>query len=304
MNKNFYKNEIDHGSLMSALNELGAKYDNLYMTTIGSSILGRTIPAVRLGEGEKKLLYVGTHHGMERITTGILIHFLEELCEYFSSDKSLYGVDPEYIFKTRCIYMVPMLNPDGAQISIYGADKTNILYDRLLRMNSQSEDFSHWQANARGVDLNHNYNAGFSEYKKIERELGYDTPGPTRYSGEYPESEPEVAALCSLIRTLAPFKYIFTFHTQGEEIYSGYNGHEPKGSLRTAKALAHASGYSHTRPSEKPADYGGLKDWYVAQYDLPAFTIECGKGKNPLPKEELISIYITLRKMLFKTLIL
>ena len=39
---------------------------------------------------------------------------------------------------------------------------------RGLKYNQQSDDFSHWQANARGVDLNHNYDSGFYEYKKIE----------------------------------------------------------------------------------------------------------------------------------------
>ena len=53
-------------------------------------------------------------------------------------------------------------------------------------------DFTHWQANARGVDLNHNYDAGFLEYKQIEAEQGILGGGPTRYSGECPESEPEV----------------------------------------------------------------------------------------------------------------
>ena len=173
--------------------------------------------------------------------------------------------------------MIPMLNPDGVELGT--------------------------QANANGVDLNHNYDAGFEEYKKIEKELGITGPAPTRYSGEHPESEPETQAICSFIRTLEPIKYLFTFHTQGEEIYSGYNGYEPKNSRRTAEALCRYSGYTHTLP-EKAASYGGLKDWYVKEFDLPAYTIECGKGENPLPLTDLGNIYITLRKMLFHTLTL
>lgn len=302
MDKNFYKNEIDHTAVLYGLSKLAQKYSELFLTTIGSSVMGKPIPAARIGTGEKKLLYVGCHHGMERITSAILIKFMQELCEHFSSGNMIYGIHPDYIFKTRTVYVIPMVNPDGAQIQLHGVDKDNIMYDRLFAMN-RCDDFTHWQANIRGVDLNHNYNSGFNEYKNIEKELGIEGGCATRYSGQYPESEPETAAVCGFIRALAPFKYVFSFHTQGEEIYSGCRGYEPKGSLRTARTLARHSGYTLAEP-QNAAAYGGLKDWYIEQYDAPAYTIECGKGENPLPPCELGNIYIALRKMLFHTLTL
>ncbi len=268
-------NYYSHETLLSELTGLAKSYPEIKMTTVGHSVMGKPLPALKIGEGNVKLLYVGTHHGLESITSALLMKFLSELCKCFESRNMIYGIDPRYIFETRCIYMIPMLNPDGVELG--------------------------QQANANGVDLNHNYDAGFKEYKKIEKELGITGPAPTRYSGEHPESEPETKAICSFIRALAPFKYIFTFHTQGEEIYSGYNGYEPKNSVRVAKALARYSGYTHTVP-EKAASYGGLKDWYVKEFDLPAYTIECGKGENPLPMTDLSGIYITLRKMMFHTL--
>ncbi len=264
-----------HETLLSELTTLAKRYPEIKMTTIGHSVKGKPLPALKIGRGDVKLLYVGTHHGLESITSALLIKFLRELCMYFEKGNMIYGIDPRYVYETRCIYMIPMLNPDGIELCT--------------------------QANANGVDLNHNYDAGFEEYKKIEKELGIEGPCPTRYSGNYPESEPETRAICSFIRALVPFKYIFTFHTQGEEIYSGWQGHEPKNSYRTAQALARYSGYRHTDP-EQAASYGGLKDWYVREFDLPAYTIECGRGENPLPTSELSNIYITLRKMLFHTL--
>lgn len=270
-------NAYTHQTLLTELTSLAKKYPKIKMTTIGHSVKGKPLPALKIGEGNVKLLYIGTHHGLESITSALLMKFLTELCECFENRNMIYGMDPQYIYETRCIYMIPMLNPDGVEMG--------------------------HQANARGVDLNHNYNAGFEEYKKIEKELGISGPAPTRYSGEAAESEPETQAICSFIRTLVPFKYIFSFHTQGEEIYSGYNGHEPKNSYRTAKALARYSGYIHTDP-EKAASYGGLKDWYVKEFDLPAYTIECGRGQNPLPMSELSGIYIALRKMMFHSLII
>lgn len=261
--------------LLSELTSLAKAYPEIKMTTIGHSVKGKPIPAIKIGKGDVKLLYVGTHHGLESISSALLMKFLSELCGHFEKRNIIYGIDPYYIYETRCIYMIPMLNPDGVELKR--------------------------QSNANGVDLNHNYDAGFEEYKKLEKELGIEGPAPTRYSGEHPESEPETRAICSFIRSLAPFKYLFTFHTQGEEIYSGYNGYEPKSSVNVAKTLSRCSGYIHALP-ENAASYGGLKDWYVKEFDLPAYTIECGKGENPLPLTDLSNIYITLRKMLFTTL--
>lgn len=273
MEKNFYT----HNDMISALNDLAREHPQLLLSTLGNSVNGRPIAGARIGVGNVRLLYVGTHHGLESITSALLIKFLSELCSHFSNGKMIYGIDPEYIFKTRCIYFVPMLNPDGVDL--------------------------HRQANANGVDLNHNYDAGFEEYKHIEKELGITPQNTSRYSGISPESEPETKALCKFIREAAPFKYIFSFHSQGEEIYSGYRGYEPKNSRRSALALARHSGYTLAYP-EEIASYGGLKDWYVKEFDLPAYTIEIGKGENPLPIACLKDIYINLRKMLFMSLIL
>ena len=85
-------------------------------------------------------------------------------------------------------------------------------------MKMSGKDLSRWQANARGVDLNHNYDAGFYEYKKLEEEKGI-VAGATRYSGEHPFSEPETAYLSSFIRFTESLSMIMTFHSSSEEIY-------------------------------------------------------------------------------------
>ena len=59
---------------------------------------------------------------------------------------------------------VPMLNPDGVSLSLHGLtqDIPAELRRNLIRANGGSEEFrGRWQANARGVDLNHNYDAAF-----------------------------------------------------------------------------------------------------------------------------------------------
>ena len=53
---------------------------------------------------------------------------------------------------------------------------------------------------------------------------------------------------------------------------------------------------SHT---DGTASYGGLTDWYINEYGKPSFTLECGKGENPLPISQILPIYTRLREVLF-----
>ena len=91
---------------------------------------------------------------------------------------------------------------------------------------------------------------------------------------------------------------ILTLHTQGEEIYYTSGGYAPPGAKQIAAQLGRLSGYTVSEP-EGLASYGGLTDWFIKEFDRPSFTIECGKGENPLPESRYFNIYAGLREMLF-----
>ncbi len=289
---------MDHERMMRILNDMVERYSFLSFSYLGESILGRGIPMITLGEGAKAILYVGAHHGMEWMTTWLLLRMIEEYCALYQSGGSLFGYDIRYLFSSRRIYIVPMLNPDGVAYQIHGVAQENPLYDRLLSMNGGSTDFSQWQANARGVDLNHNYNAGFVEYKRLEAEQGILGGAPTRYSGESPESEPEVGFLCNFLRYHEEIRMVISLHTQGEEIYYTGMGNITPQSFRLACSFARMCGYTVREP-EGMATYGGLTDWCINSLAIPAFTVECGKGRNPLPFSDCFHIYTQIRQMLF-----
>lgn len=275
------------------------RYPFFELSYLGKSLLGRAIPRVRIGNGRAALLYVGAHHGMEWITAALLTRFLGDLCQAIDGGRRVTGVCPRELLETHTLWFVPMLNPDGVAYQIHGVDADNPLYERLLEMNGGSADFSHWQANARGVDLNHNYDAGFAEYKALEAENGIFGPAPTRYSGISPESEAEVSLLCNFIRFYRDdLRGVMTLHTQGEEIYYRSGGITPPKSLHAAKRLAFLTGYTLS-DAEGLASFGGLCDWCVRSLGLPAFTVECGRGTNPLPFSALSTIYIRMRQALF-----
>lgn len=258
---------------------------------IGNSYLGKNINLIKIGNGSHKVIYIGAHHAMEWLTSVILMRFTEDFCKSYIFGEKIYGYDPEYILKHRTIYIVPMLNPDGVDLVINGLNKDNPISSRLISINGNSDDFSRWQANARGIDLNHNYDADFDLLKKIEVHEGITEPCATRYGGEYPESEPETASLASFIRSEPDIAVLAALHTQGEEIYWRYKDIIPPKAKTLANLIAKTTKYKLEYPEEEIASYGGCKDWFISKFNRPGFTIECGKGKNPLPITDFVSIY-------------
>ena len=166
---------------------------------------------------------------------------------------------------------MPMVNPDGAAVSQGLLPKITAIYENLRRMNGWNDIYRSWQANANGVDLNHNYDADFSQI---------EPHGPSRCAGRYPESEPETRAVVNFVRS-ENFDMVICLHSQDEVIYHGFKGFYPKGSAEIAAAMAKISGYAVEEP-EKTASFGGMKDWFVDKFKRPGFTVEVGKGKNPI----------------------
>ncbi len=288
---------FDYSTLMQCISEMIDRYKFLKLDYLGNTILGRGIPVLTLGGGSRRVLYVGAHHGMEWMTSMLLVRFIADFCTFYESGSRIGKTSPRAVFGTHTLTIIPMLNPDGVEYQIHGIEKDNPLADRLSHM-CENADFSHWQANARGVDLNHNYNADFFEYKKLEAEAGIDGGCVTRYSGEMPESEPEVSALCNWIRFQTNLRGVMTLHTQGEEIYYKTDGACPTGSEAVARRLSNLTGYRLAEPIGAAA-YGGLTDWCIQKFGIPSFTMECGEGENPLPYSQFFPTYATLRQALF-----
>lgn len=293
-----YDKPLDFALMMEYLGIFTERYDFLEMNFPIRSLLGKGIPMIKLGEGKNSVIYIASHHASEWLCSVVLLRFINEYCELYKNKRKIYNIDIAELYERKSIYIVPMLNPDGVDIAINGIDESNILYDRLLSMNGGSRDFSHWKANARGVDLNHNYNAGFMEYKKLEMKEGIYGGGPTRYSGESAESEPETGNLCNFIRFNENINMAITLHSQGEEIYYSSGETLAKRSYEIAKYFSRLSGYSLAK-ADGLAAYGGFTDWFIKELGKPSFTIECGKGENPLPLEDYFPIYTHLREILF-----
>ena len=86
-------------------------------------------------------------------------------------------------------------------------------------------------------------------------------------------------------------------HSQGEELFWQYGDNTPKSSEMMAKILADSCGYRLV-DNDGLYSHGGFKDWFIEEFSAPGFTMEIGKGENPLPKEELYSIYADIEEAL------
>lgn len=270
------------------------RYEFLQRFSVGKSVAGRDIPAVKFSSGESYTLFAAAFHGSEHITSNICLMLLEDFAAAYDSRTSIEGINIRKALEGRGIIFLPRVNPDGCEISIFGSVCAG---NRAGEITKQcGGDFSHWNANLRGVDINHNFDADFDDVKEAELKAGIYAAGPSKFGGTRPESEPETAALVSLCEE-ENIHHVCALHTQGEVIYWGYKDHCLSRCRQMAQILAATSGYALDVPQGTAAG-GGFKDWFVSRFDRPGFTLEMGRGSNPLPIDRALEIYLKAREML------
>lgn len=81
--------------------------DKLFVETIGESVLEAPIYGLKIGNGSKRILMWSQMHGNESTTTKAIFDLLNTLLD----DKSSF----EHILDACTLYIIPILNPDGAK---------------------------------------------------------------------------------------------------------------------------------------------------------------------------------------------
>lgn len=271
----------DYNTLVTDIKNITDDYGFIDTFSIGQSVMGKDIPCLKFGTGEKKLFIGGAYHGLEYLTSAFLMKFLSGFTVAFMTKNPFFGYNVKKLYKKVTVYILPMVNPDGVDIAIHGLDITNPYHRDLISLVGIHSFNNVWQANVRGVDLNHNYDAKWS--------MVIDHPSPSKHGGEYPESEPETKAVTEFI-TDNDIDMVLAFHSQGSEIYYDFDGMAGEKSRKLAKKMAKESGYAVCIPTGTAA-YGGCKDWFIKKFGRDGFTVEIGKGKNPLPLSMFDDVY-------------
>lgn len=138
------------------LNSLKKLYPFLEIGSIGSSVLGNSIPFVKLGSGSKQVFYSASFHANEWITSPVLMKFLADFCYCYKNNLKIYGYSARDIFNSCSIFIVPMVNPDGVNL-VTGelkSDSPSFIFARNIASNFPNIPFvDGWKANIRGESL-------------------------------------------------------------------------------------------------------------------------------------------------------
>lgn len=277
------KQTYSYETMVNDLRRLQSVYPFIRNTSIGNSVLGKSIPEIRIGTGPKRVHYNASFHANEWITTPVVMTFLNDYLLSVTNQTPIRGLFTLPLYQQSTLSIVPMVNPDGVTLVQQGPPAIEPWRTRVVEWNNGSTDFSGWKANIRGVDLNDQFPANWD----LERARNPKTPGPRDYGGERPLSEPEAIAMADLTKE-RDFAWVLAFHTQGKVIYWGYQGLEPPESKAMANEFSRVSGYV---PVQTLESYAGYKDWFIQDWRRPGFTVELGSGINPLPISQFDEIY-------------
>ena len=263
---------MNYSELLENLKLLDKEYK---VRVIGKSIFRRKIFAVEkiLNKSFSTAIFLAGIHARENISSDLIFEMIKN--KLF--DK---------INNFNLAFLV-MVNPDGVEIQSGGISKFLKKHQKkLIKMNGDSLDFSMWKANARGVDINNNFDARWGT------NVNSLIPSSHGFIGRRPASEKETKAIVRYTRKKKPFITI-SYHTKGEEIYFNFfqEGKRLKRDEKIAKRFAESTGYKVVNVEN--CSSGGYKDWCVEKLKIPALTIELGNDElvHPIQKDKLGEIF-------------
>ncbi len=244
----------------------------IHLDSIGSSVEGRPILAVKIGgrddsPARPNVLFLGTHHAREWVATAVAMKLIRYLSDSLAPA----------VRDARDIWVIPVQNPDGYQYTF--------TTDRLWRKNRRANPDGTY-----GVDPNRNY-PGFWGFD----DLGSSpTPGAETYRGTAPASEPETQAIVAF-HAAHPPAVVVSYHSYGGLLLHPY-GFQP-GQIAADRPVFETLGGTDLRPAVRdsvpgsPLAYyhpgpgwnlyptnGEYTDWVYHTYGTIAFTAELTSG--------------------------
>lgn len=266
---NIYDEKYSYADLSRDIKKMAKFYqDVMELSVMAKTADNNNVYCIRLGnaDAKKKILIQSTMHAREWLNSQLVMKMAERCCKYYYSGK-YNGKAYSKLFNKVCVYIVPMLNPDGVNISQYGLARIKSPSLRKLVKRLGRGSYRRWKANARGVDLNRNFSAGFRKGNSKGTKRGREG-----YSGPYAFSERETKALVKLINQIKP-KAVINYHEAGRVIY-----YMKYSSL--TRLVRQKTGYRLIRESISGAN-GSLGD-YLTRKGIAWCTPETCSGTAPV----------------------
>jgi carboxypeptidase T len=264
----------NYSELLSAMRAIQSMNPDItVLRSIGKSVEGRDLWALHINTTPESLqtgksnkpgaIYMGTHHAREHVSTEMAWRWAEHLLKN-REDPTIAA-----LLDSRDIWIIPLVNPDGAEADTDGG---TYHYWRKNRRASGSKVF--------GVDLNRNYG-----FKWGTGGSSSDTSSEV-YKGTEPFSEPETQAVRDFVRSQTNTKVLLTFHSFSELILYPW-GHtfdhvgEKIGTVRDyqvfkkmAETMAQWNRYTPQQASDMYIASGDTTDWAYGELGIFAFTFE------------------------------
>ena len=234
----------------------------LSLYSIGESVLGNEIPLLRLGSGERRILWVGGVHGRELVTGAYLLMIAEYYANayYGLNDFGRFSADEvRSLLREFTVYIIPIANPDGVDIAIANGD-SNVRVDNRAT----------WRNNANGVDLNRNFPFDW-EHNSSDTTVS----NHLFFRGESAGSEPETIALMELTKSV-DFEHLVTVHVAGQVIaWRDNNNGEIPGDRELARTISRVTGYYMRAPTAVARNgwAGGFENWFRYHFNRPGVYI-------------------------------
>lgn len=260
----------NYAEMTEALGAMAAaNRDIATVVSIGKTIEGRDIWALHINttpasirhhrSNKPGIVYMGAHHAREHLSVEIPLMFGAYLLQYRNHQAVA------RLLATRDIWIIPMVNPDGAEYDIATGKY------RMWRKNRRQNDNGTF-----GVDLNRNYGYGWG--------TGGSSSNPSSdvYMGKAPFSEPETQAIKNFIEQLPNIRVLLSFHTFSELILYPWGGkYDPVPDAKdraTFEAMASTmAGWNKYKPQQASDLYiasGDTVDWAYATRRIFGFTFE------------------------------
>jgi len=260
----------DYDQSHAALESVAAKYPKIAkVLSLGKSLEGRDIWAIRLSSNPiddslPTAVFLGCHHAREYLSAEVPLRLAEHLADH-------YGTDPiiQNLLDHREVWIAPVINPDGLQ---YDLTKPGTLYWRKNRRFLGK----YFGSDVFGVDLNRNYDAGWSLPG-----ASADPLSPV-YHGPNPFSEPETKAIRDFIEKRKRATVLLTYHSFSELVLwpYGYTYDQVQNSADRlvfewmGKKMAADLKYKPMKISELYLASGETTDWAYDKHRIFGFTFE------------------------------
>jgi carboxypeptidase T len=272
--------------------------DLVRLQTIGNSYQGRALYALKISDNpavdqaKPEVLFTCNQHAREHLTVEMCLHIVQRLTDGYATNAAI-----KALVDSREIWVVPSVNPDGAEYDIAAGTL------RGWRKNRQPNSTS------TGTDPNRNWGYQWGCCGGSSGSGSSET-----YRGTSAFSAPETQRVrdftnSRVVGGVQQIKAHIDWHTYSELILwpygytyndtaTGLNADQANAFATLGRQMASRNGYTPQQSSDLYITDGGINDWMWATHKIWSYTFEMypksGTGLNGFyPRDTAIAAQVT-----------